>query len=181
MAKLASINYGEALLLVGREGKKQRALLNEVIVLKQILADNPDLYLLLTNPNISVEEKTDVLTKVFKDKVDADIYAFLCLLVSKNRYTEIDDILEFYISEAKEELRIGTAYVSTAFELDAATKAKILDKLMATTDYETIEVVYEVDPKLIGGMIIRIRDRIINNTVSNKLEQMERSLHKVIV
>ena len=66
-------------------------------------------------------------------------------------------------------------------QIDEDIRKSIKDKLLATTGYKGIEVVYEVDPSLIGGMVIRIKDRIVDNSVKTKLENIIRDLHKIQV
>ena len=62
---------------------------------------------------------------------------------------------------------------------DSEMKKRIKDKLLSTTDYKEIEIDYKVDPSLIGGMVIRIKDRIVDNSVKTKLENITRDLHKI--
>ena len=50
---------------------------------------------------------------------------------------------------------------------------------METTKYKSVEIEYEVDESLIGGMIIRIKDRIVDNSVKTKLESISRELHRI--
>jgi F-type H+-transporting ATPase subunit delta len=61
-------------------------------------------------------------------------------------------------------------------ELNPAKKDEVHKKLLATTSYREIEIIYQVDPSLIGGMTVRINDRVIDSSIKTKLEKMERSL-----
>ena len=76
-------------------------------------------------------------------------------------------------------LHIGQAKVTSAIAIDDEMKQRIKDKLISTTDYKEIEIDYETDPSLIGGMVIRIKDRIVDNSVKTKLENITRDLHKI--
>ena len=55
-------------------------------------------------------------------------------------------------------------------------KQQIEKKLLSTTDYTAFEMDYQTDPSLIGGIIIRIGDRVVDGSVRTKLERMARSL-----
>ena len=79
----------------------------------------------------------------------------------------------------KEYKKIGTAYVTSAVELKDAQKAQIKEKLLATTQYVEFEMNYEVDPSLIGGMIIRIGDRVVDSSIKTQLYELKKQLMDV--
>lgn len=179
MAKLVSKTYGEALFELAVEKHIEAAMLEEVTALQEILKSNPELEVLMNNPKVSREERAQILKAIFENKISNDLYSFLMILVDKNRYNEIDSILAYFIERTRENQGIGTAYVVTAIELDAVQKKQIEDKLLASTTYKKIDVIYSVDSSLIGGMTIRIKDRVVDSSIKSKLERMERDLHKI--
>ena len=99
--------------------------------------------------------------------------------MSKDRYGDIDAILDFFISEVKKLKGIGIAYVTTAADLNEAKKKEIEAKLLATTSFQKMEMHYQVDEDLIGGMVIRIGDRVVDSSVRTKLFELQRELLKV--
>ena len=58
-------------------------------------------------------------------------------------------------------------------------KKKIEEKLLATTQYIQFEMHFDVDKSLIGGMVIRIGDRVVDSSIRTKLNQMTQTLSKV--
>lgn len=64
-------------------------------------------------------------------------------------------------------------------ELSTEKKAAIQKRLLETTDYKTIDVYYDVDQAIIGGMIIRIKDRVVDSSVRTKLEEMKKQLLQI--
>ena len=58
-------------------------------------------------------------------------------------------------------------------------KADIQDRLLKTTPYLTMEIHYDVDPSLIGGMVIRIKDRVVDSSIRTKLADMKRELLQI--
>ncbi|MCR5847420.1 MAG: ATP synthase F1 subunit delta [Lachnospiraceae bacterium] len=181
MAKSAITTYGEALFQTALESSSCFQMLDEVKLLKRILAENGELKSIMLNPRFSKEEHLSIIENVFKGRIDERLYAFLELLVQKGRYNYLDEILDYFIVLVKDHLQIGQATVTSATEIDEDIRKSIKDKLLATTGYKGIEVVYEVDPSLIGGMVIRIKDRIVDNSVKTKLENIIRDLHKIQV
>ena len=63
-----------------------------------------------------------------------------------------------------------------ANELTEAQKQAVKNKLLATTSYQTFDVYYHVDPTLIGGMVIRVGDRVVDSSIRTKLEDMKKQL-----
>ena len=179
MAKLVSATYGEALFELAKEENKVLALLEEVTALRTILTENTEFGILLANPKVSKEECIAIVRNVFEGKISKELMGFLELLLQKGRYNELMPILDYFIDRVKEAEKIGTAYVTTAVALDEKQKGAIEAKLLETTSYRKIEVEYTVDESLIGGMVIRIRDRVVDSSVRTKLEKMQRMLSEV--
>ena len=93
-----------------------------------------------------------------------------------DRFAEIDKTLEYFIGRMKEHKKIGVAYVSTAAALSDVQKEKVNARLLETTDFETIEMNYTVDESLLGGMVIRIGDRVVDTSIKNKLRELSKQL-----
>ncbi|MCR4928651.1 MAG: F0F1 ATP synthase subunit delta [Lachnospiraceae bacterium] len=179
MAKSAITTYGEALFQIAVESSSCLPMLEEVTELKKILSDNPELGSVMLNPRFSKEEHSEIISNVFKGRIDDKLFSFLELLVNKGRYNYLEEILDYFVSRVKEHLRIGQASVTSAIEIDEEMKKRIKEKLLSTTDYKEIEIEYITDPSLIGGMVIRIKDRIVDNSVRTKIENISRDLHKI--
>ena len=91
----------------------------------------------------------------------------------------IPSIFRFFLDLVKEYKNIGVAYVTTAVELKDAQKEDLKKRLLETTKYETFEMHYQTDASLIGGMVIRIGDRVVDSSIKSKLEEMSRNLMKI--
>ena len=179
MAKLVGATYGEALFELAVDEGKENELLDEVCALKELLSENPDFGSLMNHPKVLKEEKLKVLENVFDGRLSKELLGFLHLIVSKDRYGEIDSILDFFISEVKRVKGIGIAYVTTAMDLNEAKKAEIEQKLLSTTSFTKMEMHYQVDEDLIGGMVIRIGDRVVDSSIKNRLSGLSRELLQV--
>ncbi len=179
MAKLISKTYGEALFELAVEEKKTDVFMDEVNGVLEALAQNANFYKLLNHPKISKEEKIQVVESVFKGRVSDEVTGFLTLIISKERYKELDAILKYFISRVKEEKGIGTAYVTTAVTLNEIQKAQVKEKLLSTTKYNEMEIVFDTDESLIGGMIIRIKDRVVDSSIKTKLSEIKKQLYKI--
>ncbi|MDE7430410.1 MAG: ATP synthase F1 subunit delta, partial [Lachnospiraceae bacterium] len=91
----------------------------------------------------------------------------------------IIEILDYFISAVKEYKKIGVAYVTTAMELAQDKRKSVEERLLATTKYEQFEMNYTVDESIIGGMIIRIGDRVVDSSIKTKLNELSKDLYKI--
>ena len=179
MAKLVSQTYGEALFEVAVEEQKTDIFLEEALVFLTTLEQNPELDKLMKHPKISKLEKEQVMDNVFKNQVSDEMLGFVKLVVKKERYNELPKIFRYLVDRIKEEKKIGIAYVTTAVELSDAKKQNVENRLLQTTQYKTMEMHYAVDESLIGGMVIRIKDRVVDSSVRTKLEEMKKQLLQI--
>lgn len=179
MAKLVGATYGEALFELAIENGREEEFLSEVETLRVLLDENPDFGRLMNHPKILKEEKLKVLEEVFSGRISRELLGFLHLVVTKDRYDEIDAILDFFIDKVKQHKGIGIAYVATAVSLNEAQKKEIENKLLSTTPFHRMEMHYQVEEDLIGGMVIRIGDRVVDSSVKTRLFELQRELLKV--
>ena len=181
MAKIVSSTYGEALFSLALEENRIDAFLEETDLLQKTLALNPEFSEVINHPKITKEEKISMVKAVFEGKLSAEMTGFLILLVQKDRYSEIDGILAYFVSKVKEYKGIGVATVTSATELKAAQKEEVRKALLRTTGYKSMEIEFKTDAQLIGGMIIRIGDRVVDGSVSTKLAGLKKELAAVQV
>ena len=179
MAKLIEGIYGEALFELAIEKNELDSMEEQVTLLIQAFAENPELTKLLNHPKISKEEKISVIENIFKGRLSDDIVGFLVIVVEKDRGSEIDGILTYFQAKVREYKKIGVARVTSATELSPEQKQRVEQKLLQQTSYESFEVDYKVDASLIGGMIIRIGDRVVDSSIKSKLDSMTKNLRKV--
>ena len=179
MAKLVGRTYGDALFELAVESGRTEELLAEAVGVSQVLNENDDLLKLMDHPKIVQEEKLDILEQIFKGRVSDELLGLMRLLVQKGHYKEINAVFSYFIDQIKEYKNIGTAYVTSAIPLSETQKGQVLDKLLKTTKYESFEMHYAVDQGLIGGMVIRIGDRVVDSSIRSKLNRMAKELSQV--
>lgn len=179
MAKLISKTYGDALFELALEEDKLDAIAGDVESIAAAFEENPELSKLMNHPKIEKSEKCQVMENILKGKVDDEVTGFFDIIIKKDRYKDIKDILDYFLVRVKEYKNIGTAYVTTAFGLNDEQKSRVEARLLETTKYEKIEINYFVDSSLIGGMIIRIGDRVVDTSIKTKLYELTKDLSKI--
>lgn len=178
MAKLTAKVYGDALFSLALEENCLDAMFEEVLALKKCLEENQDLSKLMNHPKIVKEEKLQILENIFTDRISKDLLGFLNIIVEKDRYKELDSILEYFVDAAYEYKKIGKAQVVTATDLSEEQRKATESRLLETTSYEKMEVSYEVDESILGGMVIRIKDRVVDSSIRTKLNELTKELLK---
>lgn len=179
MAKLVSQTYGEALFELALEKGTMDSLYDEAKGVKEVFLNNDELIKLLNHPKIDKDNKIQVMENIFKGNISDDFTGFLTVIVRKDRHNDIDAILDCFIAKVKEYKRIGIAYVTTAVELTDSQKKSVEDKLLKTTSYAEFEMNYSVDKSIIGGMIIRIGDRVVDSSIKSEMTEMSKGLLKI--
>ena len=179
MAKLVSKTYGDALFELAVESGQVDEMLEEARSIQQILQKDNELSKLMNHPKIVKEEKIETLEQIFRGRVHDEITGLMRMLVSKGHYGEMESVFTYFIDQVKEYKNIGTAYVTAPMPLTDSQKEQIKNKLLETTRYVEFEMHYHVDESLIGGMVIRIGDRVVDSSVKNKLQSLTRELSKI--
>ena len=176
MAKQVSKTYGSALFEVALENKTLDTTLEEVLFVKQTFLENEDMNKLLLHPNIEKEEKIKVLENIYRGKVSDELTGLMVMMVTKGHQKDFLSVFDYVINAIKEEKGIGVANISSAVELSKAQKEKIEQKLLESTKYHQIEGVYHVDDSLIGGLVIRIQDTVVDSSLKTQIANLSKSL-----
>jgi F-type H+-transporting ATPase subunit delta len=176
MAKLVSKVYGDALFESAQEQNCLDSLYEEVLALRKVFEEHGELIALLNHPQVVKEEKLQIISNVFQGKVSDEMMGFLAAVVEKGRQQSIPAIFGYFIELVKEYKKIGTADVTSAVPLTDAQKADVKERLLTTTRYVEFEMNYKVDPSLIGGLIIRIGDRVVDSSIKTQLYELKKQL-----
>lgn len=176
MASRVSKIYGDAYVSLQAEEKCLPEAMEEVLAVKAIFDTNEDLAGFLSHPQITKDEKKRTVEKILKGKISDDLTGFLMIIIEKGRYQEIDGIFEYIIERMKKLQGIGTLNVKSAIPLKEEQKEKIINKVLQASDYKKLEVTYETDEAIIGGLILCMDDRIVDNSIRTKLRTMGKHL-----
>ncbi len=176
MAKLVSQTYAQALFELAVEKNETSMFMDETLGLIEVIQTNTDFTQFMNHPKIPKEDKVNVVKNVFENRISKELIGFLITIIEKDRYNEIEAILREFIFKIKEYSNIGTAYVTTAIALKDKEKNDIETRLLATTRYKTIECIYDVDQSLIGGMVIKMGDRVVDSSIRTKLGKLQKEL-----
>ena len=155
------------------------ALTEEIQAVLKVLEENPEFSDIMKHPKIMKEEKLQVIETVFKGRVSDELTAFMGLIVEKERYGHMQEMLQYFVDVGKKLKGVGVAYVRTALPLREEQEKQVEARLLETTGFHEMEMHYQVDESLIGGMVIRIGDRVADSSIRTKLNHLEQQLLKI--
>ena len=176
MAKQLSSIYGEALFGAAGDAGRIDEIYEEILSLRDAFRENDDLLKIMNHPKISKEEKTQIIHRICEGKVSGEIEGLFRIIIEKDRQKEIPAVMDYYIRRVKEYRGIGTALVRSAVELTQDRKKRLVRRLIEKSGYQSFETEYEVDPSLLGGMVIRVGDRVYDSSLKTQLYTLQKEL-----
>ncbi len=137
-----------------------------------------DLEKVMFYSQVDPSEKKAVLKSIFKDQISGLTFNFLFLLIDKQREAFLDSIVSTFKKLAYKARNAEQVQVTSAVELNEKEKAD-LEKSLEKLTGKKVQSSYSVDPLLIGGVMVRIGDRIIDGSVRNKLASVREHLRQI--
>jgi F-type H+-transporting ATPase subunit delta len=178
---LAAERYAEALFSVARLIHQDLEVQEELESFSSALKKAPDLEGFFGNPYFNLETKRRFLEKIYQKRmreVFGLILNFFSLLLEKNRFHLVHEILESYKRVVDRERGMGVAEIRTAVPLDGPSEKAITEQLERMAGYK-IRVNKEVDPSLIGGVVVKVRNKVFDGSVKNRIEFFKKELTKI--
>jgi len=180
MAKLIGRRYAEALFEAAIELDKLEQFRDEIKAVSDVFENEPQLKTIFEHPKLSKNEKKDIIKSIFGGKVSQEILNLCYIVVDKNREKHIKDISDQYIKLSNEKMGIVEAQAVTAVPMDEEEKLKLQNKLSEKLGKKVL-LSNIVDEKLIGGVLVRIEDKVIDSSIKGKLEDIYKNLNNVRV
>ncbi|MDF2874051.1 MAG: atpH [Sporomusa sp.] len=172
--KLA-IKYAQAIYEIASE----RALLDNVEkqlrLVDATIAGHADLATLIYHPLVPAPAKKETINRVFAGDLDGFVQNFLLLLIDKRREPALPAIIREYIRLANEARNIAEAEVFTAKELSAEQLEALAAKLSEVTG-KNIVLKTSIDQELLGGVVVKIGDKLIDGSVARQLKALKAAL-----
>jgi F-type H+-transporting ATPase subunit delta len=167
--------YARSLLELANERKQAEPIGQELSALRQIVIDNPSFGLFLSNPGISSTERGQAIGKIFGGKVSRLMQNFLGVLNEKNRMGLAAQIADAYDDLLDEQLGKIEVDVTVAQKLDANQLEQVRQRVSAALNKEAVVHQY-VDDSIIGGLVLRVQDKLIDASVKSQLDAMRQQL-----
>ncbi|MFT8319182.1 MAG: F0F1 ATP synthase subunit delta [Sporolactobacillus sp.] len=168
MSEIVASRYAEALFEVAEERDSIDAIDSQLTAVKDTLSGNSELRRVLLHPQISADDKKELVSGLFENVVGLEVGNLLKLLIDRKRESIIDDVLEAFTHRANEKRGILDVTVTTAVPLDEEEQADLARRLGDVLG-KKLKMTVQVNKDIIGGILMRIGDVLYDGTVAGKL------------
>ncbi|MGM7703069.1 F0F1 ATP synthase subunit delta [Pseudalkalibacillus sp. Hm43] len=168
--------YAAALFDVVKEKGSLDQVEKELRSVQSIIEENEKLLTILNHPKISAEDKKSLLSKVIGSEVSEPVHNTILLMVDRKREAMIPNMVDQYILLANEERGIADATVYSVRLLTEEEQQEISRTFSERINVKELRVENVIDQDLIGGIKVKIGNRIFDGSVSGKLNRIQRQL-----
>jgi F-type H+-transporting ATPase subunit delta len=178
---LVAYRYAEALFEIARQIHKDEEVEAELEAFCTALKKSPEFEMFFKNPQLSLDQRKTFLMRIYQGR-NHEIYTillnFFMILFKKHRFYLIHEILVNFKKIADEELGQGVAQIRTAVPLDTQSERVLVSRLEKMAGYK-ITVQKEVDPSLIGGVVVKLKNKVFDGSIRHKINLLTKELMRI--
>lgn len=177
---LTAQRYAQALFELANEQREDEFVEAELEALSAALKASPETERFLGNPALSREQKRKVIERLFTGKkpaIEAVLVKFLLLLFDKHRFYLLHDVAASYRKIADESQGQGVVEIRSASPISDGQRAAIVSRMEKRTG-KKMAVRSEVDARLLGGVIVKVGNKVLDDSVRTKIGNFKKELMK---
>ncbi|KIL49772.1 F0F1 ATP synthase subunit delta [Jeotgalibacillus soli] len=167
--------YAQALFELAQQHQQVETVEQDLRVVRDVFNQNPDFSLLLQSPKLTKEQKKQLIQQTFSG-ASTYVINVLCILIDRRRDEEVVAIADAFIELALAARGTAVAHVYSATKLSEADQAALSSAFAARVGKQSLQINNIVDSTLIGGLKLRIGNRIFDGSLRGKLNRLEREL-----
>ena len=179
MTQIGSV-YGQALYDLAKAEGLSASILQQITAMAQSFAQEPDFLRLLSAPNLSKQERCNIVGQSFQGKAHDYVVNFLKILVEKGYAKHFPACCDAYRELYNQDMGILTVRAITAVPLTEDQSRRLGEKLSAMTG-KTIDLQNAVDPHCLGGVRLDYDGKRLDDTVSRRLEAVGAMLKSTLL
>jgi len=168
--------YARSLFEVAEEQDKLDVVREQLGQVADAVADSRELQTFFFSPYFSTQEKQDGLDKAITD-ADETVRNFLALLLENHRMPVIFRVRREYDRLWEEANKLLPVQITSAIELDPSVAQRVGDEIGRQTG-RTVELTSTVDPEVLGGIVVRVGNSIIDASIRTRLENLRKQVVK---
>lgn len=169
--------YAQAIFELASVQNKVDDFEHQLETLRQSLKENEQLSDFLYQPRVPAQAKKELVRKMFSEVLNEVVCNFVLLLLDKGRETILPAIVDEYVSIANQARNISEAEVTTALPLTADQKQALIAKITEITG-KNIVLKEQLDERIMGGVILKYGDKLIDGSVATQLDNLKSTLLK---
>lgn len=165
--------YAAALYELAEENKALDQTANQLRAVKKMIEESADLRRLIGHPLMKREDQMRAMMKVLQEaKMDDLIVRFVGLVANNRRLMQLPSIIQAFLKKLSEARGEVTAYVTSATPLLQEHVQKLTDILQKSQGGK-VDIEANVDPELLGGIVVRLGSRMIDASLKTKLNKLQ--------
>ncbi len=170
-------SYAEALLELSLAEDAPESYADQLSQFVDLLRSEEEFRLFLETPRIEPAEKKRVIREVFAERLPERLLRFLLVVIDKRRQRLLPAIAEEFNGLVNEHLGRVQVEITIATRPDEALQAALRERLSRVLGREVLPR-YRVNPRIIGGVIVKVGDRILDGSLRHRLQMLRRNLLK---
>jgi F-type H+-transporting ATPase subunit delta len=173
--QVVSARYAEALIGAVTEPGRLDAVHEEILAVGEIFRDNAQLRAFVEGPNVPLDDKRALVERIFSEQLSPVTLDFLRLLLDKHRIDHLPGIVKEFtrlVEQRRNQIRVQ---VTTAVQVDADVMDRLKRALDSSLGKDCI-LMTRVDPRIIGGVVAIVGDRIIDGSIRTALDDLGKDL-----
>lgn len=172
---LIAVRYAKALFDLAKENNNLEIVSNDIDLINSVVKESENFLQYFNSPIVKENKKEQLLKNVFHDKISIETFKFLELIINNGREEYLIDICRIFNNLYLEDKNILKVQLISAVELSDNLVQEIKQKLLET--YKS-EIILEniIDEKIIGGFILKVKDKQIDASVLSSLKEIRKNL-----
>jgi len=166
--------YAKSLVDIGTELNQLDTVRNDIVFLKSVIENSRDFVLMLNSPIINPDKKYKVIHAITNGKISKITETFLKLLCNKNREANLPGVVSSFIGQFNKIRGLHNATLTTATPVSNEIIESFISKIKASTNYDNVLLESVVDDKIIGGFILQMEGKLIDNSILRNLQDVKK-------
>lgn len=150
--------------------------IEDIKLIRQTIGETRELALFLQSPLIKADKKQAAFDAIFKGKIQEQTSRFVNEIITQGREKQLADICDRFIDLYNEAHNIAKVSVTTATPMDDAMREKLLSVVKNKYQFTELELNESIDENIIGGMVMRIGDMQMDNSIRRQINDLKKEL-----
>jgi F-type H+-transporting ATPase subunit delta len=173
-SRIAS-RYSKSLFDLAIQENKIEQIKTDMLLIESMCKSSNDLIALLKNPIVKAEDKKVIMLKLIHE-TDKSTQDFVSFLIDKKREEELPHIALQFVASYNQMKGISQATVVSAVPLSDKNLSQMQSYVEQLLNQSDIQLQNEVDPSIIGGVIVKYEDKLLDKSVSKELREIRKQL-----
>lgn len=169
-----AIRYSKALFRMTNK-EDHTNVLNDLTLFMNVMMSSDKIHFFFDTPHISHDEKIRLIKSTYESAFSKELISFLCLLIKKERFSYLKDMINHYQQLINAENNLSKARLIVATPLDPETKQKLISKLESLTN-QKVDLTEDINPKILGGGVLIFGNKMIDFSLHERLSRLKKEL-----